>query len=196
MSEGTMGRESRTFGSIAWIGLIALAAGCSQSNQPNEKNFLAALNSYYADRNECLFTDTLRFPYETAIKDQSPTGSKGMDALTASDLMKRQEAKVIGVNRYTLTPAGERAGGRFCYGHREATAIVSFTPPSGPEGHQTTTVTYRYAIRDLPLWANTDAMRAAFPALAKSISGDPQDTTQLGLTANGWRVAEDIAPGH
>lgn len=196
MFEGKMGREKRTFRSIALIGFIGLIAGCSQNKQPNEKNFLTAINTYYADRNECLFTDTLRFPYETAIKDQSPTGSKGMDALTASDLMKRQEAKVIGVNRYTLTPAGERAGGRFCYGHREAAGIVSFTPPAGPEGHQTTTVTYRYVIRDLPVWANTDAMRQAFPDLAKSTSADPQDTTQLGLTTNGWQMAVDIAPGH
>jgi hypothetical protein len=191
-----MGPERRTLRIIALIGFAGLLAGCSQNKQPNEKNFLTAINTYYADRNECLFTDTLRFPYETAIKDQSPTGSKGMDALTASDLMKRQEAKAIGVNRYTLTPAGERAGGRFCYGHREATAIVSFTPPVGPQDHQTTTVTYRYAIRDLPLWANTDAMRQAFPGLAKATSADPQDTTKLGLTSNGWQMAEDIAPGH
>jgi hypothetical protein len=180
---------------LALLGSV-MVLGCSDNKKPTDKNFLATLNAYYATRDECLFTSTLRFPYETAIKDESPSGSKGMDALTASDLMKRQEAKVIGVNRYTLTPAGERAGGRFCYGHREATAILSFTPPAGPEGHQTTTVTYRYAIRDLPLWANTDVMRSAFPALAKSTSGDPEDTAKLGLTMNGWQMADDIAPGH
>jgi hypothetical protein len=183
-------------GEIVFLGLIGLIAGCSDTKAPSEKNFLAALNAYYSTRDECLFTDTLRFPYETAMKDQSPTGSKGMDALTASDLMKRQEAKIIGVNRYTLTPAGERAGGRFCYGHREATAIPSFTPPVGPAGHQATTVTYRYVIRDQPLWANTDAMRAAFPALAKSLSSDAQDTAKLQLTSYGWKMADDVAPGH
>ena len=113
-----------------------------------------------------------------------------MDALTASDLMKRQEAKGIGVNRYTLTPAGERAGGRFCYGHREVTAVPSFTPPVPVNGQPTTTVTYRYVMRDLPLWANTDAMRQAFPALAKSTSADPEDTAKLQLTINGWAMAD------
>ena len=123
--------------------------------------------------------------------DESGAGSKGMDALTASDLMKRQEAVTIGVNRYTLTPAGERAGGRFCCSpSQKSTAVPSFTPPVTANGQQTTTVTYRYVMRDLPLWANTDAMRQAFPALAKSTSADPQDTAKLQLTINGWEIAD------
>src|SRR5277367_6835726 len=169
----------------------AVLAGCSSFKQPNEKNFMNALNAYYSHHNECLFTNTLTFPYETAIKDQSGIGTKGMDALTDSDLMKRQEAKLIGVNRYTLTPAGERAGGRFCYGNREILSVPSFTPPLTVNGQQVTTVTYRYRIGDLPIWANTDAMREAFPALAKSTSSDPQDTAKLELTINGWEIADN-----
>ncbi len=157
---------------------------------------MAGLNAYYSGRDECLFTDTLRFPYETSRSDESPSGAKGMDALTASDLMKRQEAKLIGVNRYILTPAGERAGGRFCYGHRQITAVPSFTPPVTEGNMLTTTVTYRYAMRDLPMWAKTDAMRAAFPALAQSTSPDAQSTTKMVLTANGWKLADDTIGAH
>ncbi len=119
----------------ALLGSLVIFLGCSSFKEPNEKNFLPALNAYYSHHNECLFTNNLTFPYETAIKDQSGAGSKGMDALTASDLMKRQEAKLIGVNRYTLTPAGERVGGRFCYGYREVTAVPSFTPPVTRQWH-------------------------------------------------------------
>jgi hypothetical protein len=174
----------------ALIAVLALLDGCSSFKQPNEKNFMNALNAYYSHHDECLFTNTLRFPYETARSDQGIAGSKGMDALTASDLMKRQEAKLIGVNRYTLTPAGEHVGGRFCYGHREVTAVPDFTPPVTVNGQQETTVTYRYVLRDLPVWANTDAMRNAFPALAKSIGTDPQDTAKMQLTINGWEKAD------
>lgn len=149
-----------------------------------------ALNAYYSAHDECLFTNTLKFPYETARSDESGAGTKGMDALTASDLMKRQEAKLIGVNRYVLTPAGERAGGRFCYGHREVTAVPGFTPPVMENNQQTTTATYRYKLRDLPIWADTDAMRAAFPPLAKAASADPQETAKLVLTINGWEIAD------
>jgi hypothetical protein len=175
---------------IAILGVVAWVGGCSAFKQPNEKNFMIALNAYYSAHDDCLFTNTLRFPYETSRSDESGAGSKGMDALTASDLMKRQEAKLIGVNRYILTPAGERAGGRFCYGHREVTAVPGFTPPVAVAGQATTTVTYRYVMRDLPIWANTDAMRAAFPAVAKSTSSDPQDTAKLVLTINGWAMAD------
>ena len=175
---------------IVTIGSITFFTGCSNFKEPNEKNFKTGLNAYYSHHDECLFTDTLRFPYETSRSDESGAGSKGMDALTASNLMKRQEAKLIGVNRYELTPAGVRAGGRFCYGHREVTAVPSFTPPAPVNGQPTTTVTYRYVMRDLPLWADTDAMRAAFPALAKSTSADPQDTAKLVLTINGWAMAD------
>ena len=55
-------------------------AGCSNFKQPNEKNFMTALNAYYSHHDECLFNVTLRFPYETARSDQSGAGSKGMDA--------------------------------------------------------------------------------------------------------------------
>ena len=170
--------------------LVLILSGCSDFKQPTEKNFMTALNAYYSNHNECLFTNTLSFPYETARNDQSGAGSKGMDALTASDLMKRQEAKQIGVNRYTLTPAGERAGGRFCYGHREITGVPSFTPPQTVNGQQVTTVTYKYRLGDLPVWADTDAMKAAFPALAKGTSADPQDTAKMQLTINGWELAD------
>jgi hypothetical protein len=164
--------------------------GCSNFKKPTEKNFIFALNSYYSHHDECLFTNTLRFPYEVSRTDESGVGAKGMDALTASDLMKRQEAKLIGVNRYTLTPAGERAGGRFCYGHREITAVPSFTPPTSVNGTQVTTVTYKYVLRDQPVWADTAAMRSAFPALAKSASPDAQDTANLEMTINGWAMAD------
>jgi hypothetical protein len=172
------------------VSSIPFVVGCSSFKEPTEKNFKIALNEYYSAHDDCLFTNTLRFPYETSRSDESGAGSKGMDALTASNLMKRQEAKLIGVNRYVLTPAGERAGGRFCYGHREITAVPSFTPPATVNGLPSTTVTYRYAMRDLPLWANTDAMRAAFPTLARSTSSDPQDTAKLVLTINGWAMAD------
>jgi hypothetical protein len=181
----------RKLSRVAVFACLLWSIGCSSFKQPTEKNFMAALNAYYSAHDECLFTSTLRFPYETSRSDESGAGSKGMDALTASDLMKRQEAKIIGVNRYTLTPAGERAGGRFCYGYREVVAVPGFTPPVAVNGQPTTTVTYRYKLRDLPIWADTDAMRAAFPALAKAASADPEDTATLQLTINGWVLAEN-----
>jgi hypothetical protein len=185
-----MSSKQRKAFTVVILAIMSFAIGCSDFKKPTEKNFMTALSAYYDNHNECLFTNTISFPYETARNDQSGAGSKGMDALTASDLMKRQEAKAIGVNRYILTPAGVRAGGRFCYGHKEITGVPSFTPPESVNGVQTTTVTYTYRIGDLPVWANTDQMKAAFPALAKATAPNPQDTAKLQLTINGWVLAD------
>ena len=170
--------------------LIMGLAGCSSFKDANAKNFTNALNAYYSHHDECLFSNALQFPYEGSSSDKSIYGAKAMDALTASNMMKKQDGKLIGVNRYTLTPAGERAAGHFCYGSREVTAIDSFTPPADVDGHRVSTVTYHYVVRNVPVWAKTDAMRSAFPALAKSIAGDAQDTTKLELTINGWEKAD------
>jgi hypothetical protein len=42
----------------------------------------------------------------------------------------------------------------------------------------------------VPGWADSDQVRAAFPAFAKATSPDAQDHATLALTINGWRVPE------
>jgi hypothetical protein len=70
------------------------------------------------------------------------------------------------------------------------TSIDSFTPPAAVDGQQTTQVSYHYKMRDVPGWADSDAMRKAFPALAKATAPDAQGQTTVVLTMNGWRVPE------
>ena len=170
--------------------LAVVLGGCTSFKDANAKNFTNALNAYYAHHDECLFTDSLHFPYEASSSDKSILGAKAMDALSASGMMDKQDGKLIGVNRYTLTPAGERAAGNFCYGHREVTTVDSLTPPADENGVRTSTATYHYVLRDVPVWAKTDKMRSAFPALAKETEASPQDTAKLQLTINGWEKAD------
>jgi hypothetical protein len=70
------------------------------------------------------------------------------------------------------------------------TSIDSFTPPAPVNGQQTTQVSYHYKMRDIPGWADSDAMRKAFPVLAKTTAPDAQDQKTVVLTMNGWRVPE------
>ncbi len=111
-----------------FAGVFLLAAGCSSKTKPTDQNFLAGLNAYYANHNECLFSSALRFPYEVSPSLTAKQDKQRMDALMNSGLMKVTEDRTIHVNVYALTAAGERAGGRFCYGHRQITGIDSFTP--------------------------------------------------------------------
>ncbi len=171
--------------------LALLLTACNAYKEPSEKNFSGAINGYYSEHNECLYPSALRFPYEVSANDQGSSTVKGLDALTDAGLLKRVEEKTIKVKRYSLTPfASTRVNGRFCYGHREVTSIDSFTPPAPVNGQQATKVTYHYKMLDVPGWAQSEQMRTAFPTLARNTTGQPQDTIQVVLTPNGWRVPE------
>jgi hypothetical protein len=94
------------------------------------------------------------------------------------------------VDRYTLNAAGNRFAPRFCYGHRQVTGIESFTPPAPHNGFTETTVTYHYAMMDVPMWANTDEVKVAFPQVGKSLGATPTDQATLATVGAGWQVPQ------
>jgi hypothetical protein len=176
-------------GSALALGL--LLAGCNGFKAANEKNFTRSLNAYYSNHDDCLFSSSLRFPYEAGTTPgDKDSKMKSLDALEAAGLLKSLEDKDIHVKRYELTTFGKRIPPRFCYGHRVVTSIDGFTPPAPVDGQQGTQVSYHYKMMDVPGWADSDQMRKAFPAFAKATSPDAQDQSKLVLTANGWRVPE------
>src|SRR5580698_445760 len=183
--KGTMKfRVTASIGSI----VLLLAGGCSSKTKPTNEYFMAGLNTYYATHDDCLFPSALRFPYEVSPGENAKEDKKRMDALTDADLMKREEDKSIHVDVYSLTAAGTRAGGRFCYGHREVTSIDSFTPPAKNNGFLETHVTYHYKMMDVPVWAKTEQMQKAFPEMAKAFSGDAIGENTLANAGVGWQV--------
>jgi hypothetical protein len=173
---------------IAVCGLVALVAGCSSQNKPTVENFTNTLNTYYQDRNDCLFPQGHTFPYEVAPGTTAKVEKAQMDSLTDAGLLTRLEDRDMHVDRYTLNLAGQRFAPRFCYGHREVTGIVSFTPPGPRDGFTETTVTYQYTMRDVPVWATTDQVKAGFPAVAKSLGSAPTDQAVLATVGAGWQV--------
>jgi hypothetical protein len=186
-----MRSKSAVFAAVATGALLLPTAGCkSGKKQPNDKNFTTALNTYYSNHIDCLYPQAVKFPHEISSTDKSDKGPKAMDALTAAGLLTRDEDKSIKVNRYALTPIGTRATSRFCYGHREVTHIDEFTPPATVDGHLQSTVTYHYKMLDVPVWANTDEMKHAFPNLDKALSDQAEGKTTLMRTLDDWEVAE------
>lgn len=172
---------------VAALGLAALLTACNGFKRATPKNFTRALNSYFATRDQCLYSSAVRFPYEASLTTKTPT----FDALTAARLLDRKEETAIQVKRYSMTPYAEKnVNPRFCYGQRQVVSIVSSGTPVVVAGLQTVHVTYRYKIVNLPGWADSKQMRKAFPALAKATSPDAKDTTLLVLTVNGWQVLQ------
>ena len=164
--------------------LTLLLAACNTKTKPTDANYLATVNAYFPDHPDCLLDGTVTFPYETS----NPETTRQMDALVTAQIAAVSREPAIKVSRYTLTPTGTRAGTHLCYGHREATAIVSSTPPALANGFTETDIVYRYKIEDLPIWAKTPEVLAAYPKMAAEASGNAIAKITLALTGVGWSV--------
>ena len=160
--------------------------GCDSKSAAKPANFIAGLNRYYAEHPECLFTSAPTFPHETS----DPAETKRFDALADMQLLEVQKSSAIHVSRYTVTTGGSRYAPRFCYGHRVVSAIDSFTPPATANGFKETTVTYRYALENVPVWAKSQQVQAAFPAVAKQLAGESTATATLAGNIAGWQVPD------
>ncbi len=171
---------------LAAATLLLATTGCHSKSAATPENFTSGLNAYFLEHPQCLRPDAPRFPYETG----DPVELKQMNALVDSKLLTVSSEQSIRVSRYTPTTAGARVAPRFCYGHRVITSIDSFTPPAPANGFPESKVSYHYKIEDIPVWANSAAVRAAFPAFAQAISGTPSDTTTMASTMAGWQVPD------
>jgi hypothetical protein len=162
---------------------VALA-GCNTAVKPTAENYLSTINRYLPDHPDCLLDGSIRFPYETS--DAAMT--KKMDALVTVKVLEASREPAIRISRYTQTPVGVSAGPNLCFGFREATGIVSSTPPATADGFEETKVVYVYRLKDMPVWAKTSAVQDAFPVLAHEASGEATDHITLALTRVGWSV--------
>jgi hypothetical protein len=164
-------------------GLILLA-GCKSKTDPTPENYLATINAYLPDHPDCLLDGSTRFPFETS----DPAKTKQMDSLVKAQVLEVSHEPAIHISRYTLTPSGTAAGPLLCFGYRNATGIVSSTPPAPANGFNETTVVYKYVLHDVPMWAKTQEVVDAFPKLAHEAGGNATDTITLAQDRVGWSV--------
>ena len=167
-----------------------LVLGCATDTKPTNAKLEKALNTYFEGHNECLFPTAMRFPYEVSPGSDAKAEVKRMDAMTKAELLSKQSGAAIKVERYTLTPLGERVKGRFCYGHRQVTSVDGFTPPVKQGRFLQTTVNYHSKMVDVPVWVQTDEMKAAFPEMAAAISGAQPGQVTMENAGAGWQVPQ------
>ena len=165
---------------------ILLSSGCNSKTKATPENFTQAINAYFQERPECLLSG-VHFPYATS----DPTITKQMNTLVKSQMLESSYESAVHTTRYTVARAGERYAPRFCYGHRVISSIDSFTPPAkGSTGFPETHVTYRYTITDVPVWAKSPDVLAAFPAMATATTTGGSGQITLAQTLAGWQVPE------
>ncbi len=175
---------------ILLLSALALLSGCNSKIKPTPVNYTATLNAYFVEHPDCLLGGGTRFPYEAGEKDPQGPSQKQMDALAAARLVDAKREPAIHISRYTLTPEGTRLAPRFCFGHRVVTSIDNSTTPAPANGFTETEVSYHYKIDDVPVWAKSDEIRAAFPKFAEETSGQATAKTTLALTGVGWSVPD------
>lgn len=181
-----MNRPSKTLAALLLFASTGIVIGCNNGKSaPTTANFIEGLNKRFLDHNDCLLPNT-RFPYETT----NAAETKQLDTLVKAGLLEKSEEHQIHTSRYTVSTTGTRYAPRFCYGHREITAIDSFTPPSPSNGFVETNVIYRYNMMDVPVWAKSANIQAAFPQLAEATGGNASAKAVLAQTPVGWQVPD------
>ena len=172
--------------SLFIVALLVTTTGCNSKTKPTPENFTQALNARFLEHPDCLLVD-VKFPYATA----DPARTKQMNTLVKSLLLESSFEYAVHTTRYTPTTTGARYAPRFCYGTRVVTSIDSFTPPAkGPTGYPETQVTFHYKMQDVPVWAKSPDVMAAFPEMAAKTKGDATDKATLAQTLSGWQVPE------
>ncbi|MGA3130234.1 MAG: hypothetical protein ABSD59_05500 [Terracidiphilus sp.] len=191
--------------SLALIAAIAaISTGC-HTNTVDATAFQSAINNYYASRQECLWSQPMKFPAQADASNEDQT--EQFDALTDAGLLNRTPGEkqrfLIGskrVNNYDLSDKGrsnwtadpaQPGYGNFCIGNPRVKSVDSYAPSNDPSASQFT-VTYRYAV-SLPDWANTSEMKTAFPRAARDSQGQ-EATANLIKSQNSWQVQNVNAP--
>jgi len=178
-------------------------AGC-HSNSVDTSAFQSALNNYYSGRQDCLWSQPIKFPVQVDPSDQNRT--QQFDALTDIGLLTRTPAEkqrfLIGskrVNNYDISKKGrtdwtadpaQPGYGNFCVGSPRVKSVVGYTPANDSSATQYM-VTYRYAV-SLPDWANFE-IQTAFPRVASDSQGQ-EATAKLVKSQDGWQVQNVSAP--
>ena len=182
--------------------VVAMVAtvGCKKIDD-STSNYTKAINTYYASRPECLWSQTHKLPVQVNTSDDSKT--MGYDALVDQGLLQRTTGEkkvfILGskeVTNYDLSEKGRSAWtadqtqpgfGNFCYGTPSVASIDSSTANNGQPG-STTVVTYHAKMSGVPEWAQAAETKNAFPQVMADLSGPVAATATLTDTNNGWAV--------
>jgi hypothetical protein len=186
------------------VAIAAIFAGC-HTNTVDATAFQSAINNYYASRQECLWSQPIKFPAQADSSNEDQT--EQFDALTDAGLLTRTPGEkqrfLIGskrVNNYDLSDKGrsnwtadstQPGYGNFCLGSPTVKSVDSYAPDNDASASQFT-VTYRYVV-SLPGWASTSEIKTAFPLAARDSQGQ-EATASLVKSQGGWQVQNVNAP--
>jgi hypothetical protein len=192
------------------FGLLMLVS-CASKNDPNNKNFSEALNSYLAKKGQLCLGIPSAWPVD--LNEAERRGGMGtaaeMVALEKVGLVRSYEAETeyipplssrpvkVKVLRYELTDNGKtfyrekdrlgldgnkRVQGDLCYGQQALDKIVKWEGPTAAGDSTEATVFYTYKIENLSDWAKNPNIQRVFPGIVSTIDGAGKTEMNQALT--------------
>lgn len=127
-------------------------------------------------------------PYEALVGAGLLAGSDGQVKQTSWGGEKEAPGKI-----YSLTDAGKKAlykptSTAFCAGRLKVNEVINFTEPGNAMGVTISQVTYTVKAVDVPAWAQSEAVKSAFPKLANQIENQSERQATLILQNDGWKA--------
>ena len=175
--------------------ILTTCVGCHK-NSASASNFEAGLNHYFQNNPEC-YNPT--FPFTTLEDPQD-------DELVKIGVLTKRAGSPIDITlSYTIYDLSETGrhfvspsdSSKLCFGTKKVERIVNFSK-SGSEGNQESSVTYVWALTNIPDWAKSAFSTQPFSGwgFAKEVKGilpekERTATDTMHLTNLGWRRSDD-----
>lgn len=121
-----------------------------------------------------------------SVKEQGPNASTNFRKKVIFSLTDDGRKALV---RDSYQPYPNQDTGHFCYGKAKPTKVLKWSEPVTMGSATGTTVFYSYEMTEVPKWAHSDLLKAAYPSLGNDMSGAAQATMPVMLTNRGWQAA-------
>ena len=181
-----------------------LLFGCRDVHAPNAPNFATAIEGYLANHGQLC----LRIGAWPVTVEHDSVMAERLQVLAQHQLVQLESHDNEG-QRYHLTLTalpyvtfksthtlltGEiKQWQALCWGQKRLEGILEWEGPRAFGDYQEVNVTYTYALSSLAPWARDPTIQAAFPEIARALSGKRalKEVRLLTLTNRGWVVKSD-----
>jgi hypothetical protein len=186
-----------TLPAFAAAASVLLLAACSNSKEPSNSNFEAAVTDGLKAGPRLCASVALDWPDSAPdssdrAQTRRPLVDAGLLSATPVSVANAVGAPVPG-HKYDLTDEGKKYANRgaLCYGKPHLQKLLNWDPVETVLGVPQTMAHFTYTIDDLPDWAKRPDVQAALPNMRDAVDGQNKNKMQMPLMLDGdhWRSA-------
>lgn len=160
-----------------------------KESAPQKLAFMEAARKKQAEAFDALVEAGLMKASATEITRKAAFADDKKIAVTAYDLTDKGKAALEKDAKGAVLSGAQTA---FCYGKPHVDEVTQFTEPGEMMGMKISQVSYRYHLADLPDWAKSARVKAAFPEIARNTAESLDGKAAVVLTGDGWKHEKEI----